>query len=172
MRNSTGTTDVRPAVALLLLLAHSVALAGTLTGHVVRVTDGDTIVVLDASNAQYKIRLTGIDAPEKKQAFGSKSKEHLSESVAGKFVVVEYEKRDYYKRILGKVLLSGEDMNLEQLRAGLAWHYKKYQKEQTAADRVKYSDTEIEARAAKRGLWQDAEPVPPWDYRRARRKKN
>jgi endonuclease YncB( thermonuclease family) len=86
----------------------------------VRVSDGDTIVILDASNAQHKIRLVGIDAPEKGQAFGTKSKEHLSDSVAGKFLVVEYEKRDRYKRILGKVLLSGQDMNLEQINAGLA----------------------------------------------------
>jgi endonuclease YncB( thermonuclease family) len=76
----------------------------------VRVTDGDTIVVLDSANAQHKIRLTGIDAPERKQAFGTKSKEHLSDSVAGKFVVVDYSKRDRYQRILGKVLLSDQDI--------------------------------------------------------------
>jgi endonuclease YncB( thermonuclease family) len=160
---------VRPALALLLILVHSVASAGTLTGRVVRVTDGDTIVVLDANNAQHKIRLTGIDAPERKQAFGTKSKEHLSDSVAGKFVVVDYDKRDYYKRILGKVLLNGEDMNLEQVRAGLAWHYKKYQKEQTPSDRALYSAMEIEARESKRGLWRDPEPAPPWEYRKRKR---
>ena len=95
-----------------------------------RVTDGDTIVVLDPANIQHKIRLTGIDALEHGQAFGTKSKDQLSDSVAGHFVVVEYDKRDRYQRILGKVLLSGEDMNLEQIRAGMAWHYKKYQFEQ------------------------------------------
>ena len=157
---------MRPALALLLILVHSVASAGTLTGRVVRVTDGDTIVVLDADNAQHKIRLTGIDAPERKQAFGTKSKEHLSDAVAGKSVVVEYSKRDYYKRILGKVLLSGEDMNLEQLRAGLAWHYKKYQKEQSPADRDIYSKTELDARESERGLWRAPNPVPPWEWRR------
>ena len=160
---------MRPALALLLILAHSVALAGTITGRVVRVTDGDTIVVLDTNNTQHKIRLTGIDAPERKQAFGTKSKEHLSDSVAGKFVVVEYEKRDYYKRILGKVLLSNQDINLEQIKAGLAWHYKKYQNEQTPDDRYIYSKTEIEAKEAKRGLWADPNPVPPWEYRKAKR---
>jgi endonuclease YncB( thermonuclease family) len=132
---------------------------------VVRVSEGDTIVVLDAGNAQYKIRLTGIDAPERGQAFGTRSRDHLSDLIAGKFVVVEYEKRDRYERILGKVLLSGNDMNLEQIRAGLAWHYKKYQNEQTTADKVAYSDAEREARMAKRGLWQDANPMPPWEYR-------
>ena len=161
---------MRITLLFTLLITHCLVQADTLSGRVVRVTDGDTIVVLDSGNAQHKIRLTGIDAPERGQAFGTKSKEHLSDSVAGKFVVVEYEKRDWYKRILGKVLLADEDMNLEQIKAGLAWHYKYYQKEQTPADRVKYSDMEREARMEKRGLWYDTNPVPPWDYRKAERK--
>ena len=111
---------MRITLLFVLLITQCLAQADTLTGRVVRVTDGDTIVVLDADNTQHKIRLTGIDAPEKKQAFGTKSKEHLSDSVAGKTVVVEYGKRDYYKRILGKVLLNDRDMNLEQVRAGHA----------------------------------------------------
>ena len=84
------------------------------------VTDGDTIVLLDSTKVQHKIRLTGIDAPERGQAFGTKSKEHLSDLVAGKSVVVDYSKYDRYQRILGKVLLNGEDVNLEQVEAGLA----------------------------------------------------
>jgi endonuclease YncB( thermonuclease family) len=126
-------------------------------------------VVLDTGNAQHKIRLMGIDAPERGQAYGTKSKEHLSDSVAGNFVVVEDEKYDRYERILGKVLLSGEDMNLEQVRAGLAWHYKKYQGEQTVSDRVEYSDADMNARRNKRGLRGDPNPIPPWDYRKAKR---
>jgi endonuclease YncB( thermonuclease family) len=161
---------MRITLLFALLITHCLVQAGTLTGRVVRVTDGDTIVVLDAGNAQYKIRLTGIDAPERGQAFGTKSKEHLSDSVAGKFVVLEYEKRDRYERILGKVLLSNEDMNLEQVMAGLAWHYKKYQNEQPPADRELYSETEIKAKKAKRGLWHDTDPVPPWEYRSLKRK--
>ena len=86
-------------------------------------------------------------------------------------MVVEYDKRDRYQRILGKVLLSGEDMNLEQVKAGLAWHYKKYESDQTTADRVKYSDAEREARSDKRGLWHDTAPVAPWEYRQAKRQK-
>jgi endonuclease YncB( thermonuclease family) len=85
-------------------------------------------------------------------------------------VIVEYSKRDRYERILGKVLLSDQDMNFEQIKAGLAWHYKKYQNEQTTVDRKLYSETEIEARKAKRGLWHDPEPVPPWEYRKSKRK--
>ena len=161
---------MRITVLILLFITHaSVSIADSLTGRVVRVTDGDTIVVLDANNAQHKIRLQGIDAPERGQAYGTKSKEHLSDSVAGKFVVVEYDKRDRYERILGKVLLSNQDMNLEQIKAGLAWHYKKYQDEQSTSDRVKYSDAELDARANKRGLWADRDPVAPWEYREAKR---
>ena len=166
-----SVTDMRLALTILLALAQSIVSADTLTGRVVRVTDGDTIVVLDSSNVQHKVRLTGIDAPERKQAFGTKSKDHLSDLVAGKFVVVDYNKRDRYQRILGKVLLSDQDMNLEQIKAGLAWHYKKYQKDQEPADRDIYSKAEVEAREARRGLWHDPEPVPPWEYRKSKRKK-
>ena len=161
---------MRITLLFTLLITHCLVQAGTLTGRVVRISDGDTLVVLDANNAQHKIRLTGIDAPERGQAFGTKSKEHLSDSVAGKFVVVEYEKRDRYKRILGKVLLNDEDMNLEQVKAGYAWHYKKYQNEQTPSDRELYSEAEIEASEAGRGLWYDPVPVPPWEYRQMKRK--
>ena len=130
---------MRLAVSILLLLTVPLAQAETLSGRVVRVTDGDTIVVLNSSKVQHKIRLTGIDAPERGQAFGTKSKEHLSDLVAGKSVVVDYSKYDRYQRMLGKVLLNGEDVNLEQVDAGMAWHYKKYQGEQSSSDRVAYS---------------------------------
>ena len=160
-------SDFRLAVYMLLVLSVPLAQAETLTGRVVRVTDGDTIVVLDASKAQHKIRLQGIYAPERRQAYGTKSKEHLSDLITGKSVVVDYSKHDRYQRILGKVLLGGEDVNQEQVEAGMAWHYKKYQGEQSPSDRVKYSDMEREARRLRVGLWQDSNPVPPWDYRQA-----
>jgi len=163
--------DFRFAVCVVLFFSLPLAQAETLTGRVVRVTDGDTIVVLDASKAQHKIRLQGIDAPERRQAFGTKSKEHLSELVAGKTVVVDYNDYDRYQRVLGKVLLSGEDVNLEQVEAGMAWHYKKYQGEQSVSDRVKYTDAEREARRRKLGLWRDPDPVPPWEYRQASRER-
>ena len=145
--------------------------ASNIAGRVVRITDGDTLVVLDSNNVQHKIRLVGIDAPEKKQAYGKKSKENLSGLVAGKFVVVEYDKVDRYQRILGKILLNSKDMNLEQIKAGMAWHYKKYQKEQSQSDRMLYSDSEVDARNAKRGLWRDPDPIPPWDYRKLKKPK-
>ena len=117
-------TMLRPAIFLFLLLNFPILHAETLTGRVVRITDGDTIVVLDADKVQHKIRLQGIDAPERHQAFGMKSKAYLSDLVAGKSVVVDYSKYDRYGRVLGKVIVNGKDVNLEQVEAGMAWHYK------------------------------------------------
>ena len=154
---------------LISLLACSSVQAATLTGTVVRITDGNTLVVLDSNKVQYKIILVGIDAPEKKQAYGRKSIENLSDLVAGKFVVVEYDKLDRYRRVLGKILLNSKDMNLEQIKSGMAWHYKKYQKEQSQSDRMLYSEAEVDARNAKRGLWYDPDPIPPWDYRKLKK---
>ena len=143
--------------------------ADTLLGKVINVADGDTITVLDDTNTQHKIRLTGIDAPEKRQAFGNISKQSLSEMVAGQFVVVDWVKVDRYGRKVGKVLLDGLDCNLVQIKRGLAWHYKQYQREQSLTDQQSYSAAEIEAKAEKLGLWRDAELVPPWEFRHLRR---
>lgn len=92
------------------------------------------------------------------------------ESVAGRFVVVEYDKKNRYGRLIGKVLVGGDDVCLEQIIAGFAWHYKKYQKEQTESDRLLYSEAENIARETKQGLWQEPHAVPPWEYRSRRRK--
>lgn len=145
------------------------ALTKEIVGKVVSVADGDTVTVLDATNVQHRIRLTGIDAPESSQAFGTRSRQHLADLVFGKQVTVQYEKNDRYGRTLGKVIAEGRDVCLEQLRAGLAWHYKYYENEQPPADRQTYAQAEVEARAAKRGLWADANPIPPWDFRHGRR---
>ncbi len=100
-----------------------------------------------------------------------RSSRRLSDLVAGKHVVVEYDKLDRYQRVIGKIMLSGKDVNLEQITSGMAWHYKKYQGEQSPSDRMKYSTAESEARNAKRGLWYDPEPIPPWDYRKLKKPK-
>ncbi len=119
-------------ITLGLLIGLSLTAFGdTLTGKVGRVVDGDTLYVLDANYKQHKIRLAGIDAPEKKQAYGLASRKHLASIVADQQVTVEYQKRDRYGRIVGKVLLDGIDACLEQVKAGFAWHYKKYQHEQS-----------------------------------------
>jgi len=86
--------------------------------------------------------------------------------VFGKDVTVVYQKTDQYGRLVGKILLDGKDVNLEQLKAGMAWHYKEYQREQTPEDREVYAKAEDEARTARRGLWQDQEPVEPSEFRK------
>jgi len=146
--------------------------ADTLQGRVVGIADGDTVTVLDVSNTQWKIRLMGIDAPEKKQAFGNKSKESLSALVFNKQVTVEYSKKDRYGRTVGKIMVDGIDANLEQIKVGLAWHYKQYQNEQSVQDKAAYAQAEDQARAETRGLWGDAEPTPPWDWRMQQKRKN
>ena len=132
---------------------------------VVKVSDGDTVHVLDQSKTKYKIRLGGIDAPEKKQAFGKKSKENLAKYVAGQYVEVEYEKRDRYGRVIGKIIKDGQDINLLQIKDGFAWHYKYYEKDQSSLDRMLYSSAEIEARDKTIGLW-SAPAVAPWKFRK------
>ena len=104
--------------------------------------------------------------PKKKQAFGYRSKQSLSALVFNRQVQVEYNKKDKYGRTVGKIIVDGVDANLEQVKAGMAWHYKQYQKEQSVDDRSFYAQAEGQARAAGRGLWIDADPVPPWDWRK------
>ena len=151
----------------LALLSFSCSLsAGTIQGKVVGVADGDTLTVLDDNKAQYKIRLQGIDAPEKAQEFGQKSKQSLHQLVHSKQVTVEFQKKDKYERIVGKVVLNGNDVCLEQVKLGMAWHYKQYESEQTKEDREIYAQAELSARANAIGLWKDKQPTPPWEYRR------
>ena len=153
-------------ITFCFLVFASVAVpADSVTGKVVKVVDGDTVYVLDANYQQHKIRLAGIDAPERKQAYGLASRKHLASLVAGQQVTVEYRKRDRYGRIVGKVLHNGIDACLEQVKAGFAWHYKKYQYEQSREDSKRYADAEKQARVARLGLWGENNPTPPWEYR-------
>jgi len=154
--------------AFLLVFAIS-AHAETITGRVVGIADGDTVTVLDAQKVQHKIRLAGIDAPEKAQPFGNRSKVSLSDLAFDKMVTVETDKRDRYGREVGKVLVNGRDVNLIQVERGMAWHYKAYEREQSSSDRKLYDAAESDAKAARRGLWRDAEPTPPWEFRKAKR---
>ena len=154
--------------ALLLALSFS-GYAVTITGRVVGIADGDTVTVLDAQKVQHKIRLAGIDAPEKAQPFGNRSKVSLSDLAFDKMVTVETDKRDRYGREVGKVLVNGRDVNLIQVERGMAWHYKAYEREQSSSDRKLYDAAESDAKAARRGLWRDAEPTPPWEFRKAKR---
>jgi endonuclease YncB( thermonuclease family) len=130
-----------------------------LKGNVVGVSDGDTITALDENKRDYRVRLLGIDAPEKNQAYGVRAKENLSRLVFGKAIIVRFEKKDRYGRILGIVYVNESDINLEQVKAGLAWHYKKYSSDQPADESRLYAEAEESARLNKLGLWQDANPT-------------
>jgi len=157
-------------------------IAATLTGRVIGVYDGDSITVLDAGRRQYKIRLIGIDASEFRQAFGTRSKQNLSDLVFGKDVVVEWKKHVPKNRILGKVLVDDSgvdcgfrdcrktlDAGLAQVRDGFAWHYKQYEREQSPEDRARYASAERNAREKRSGLWADPQPVPPWEWRHTKK---
>lgn len=153
-------------LATLLLFLSASLNAGTLEGKVVGVADGDTITVLEANNTQHKIRLQGIDAPEKAQAFGQKSKQSLHQLIHNKQVSVEFQKKDKYGRIVGKVLHEGTDVCLEQIKLGMAWHYKQYASEQSKEDRETYAQAELRAQSQKIGLWKDTNAIPPWNFRK------
>jgi micrococcal nuclease len=131
--------------------------------RVVGVHDGDTFTGLDDSETQFKIRLDAIDAPELGQPFGQASKKALSEKVFGKDVVVVPKTKDKYGRTVGHVMINGRDVNLEMLEEGMAWHYKHYD------HNARLARAEEEARAAKKGLWADRDPVPPWEWRASKR---
>lgn len=157
-------------IALLIILGSCSRQVTTnsVSGTVVRIVDGDTIAILDAQKVQHKIRLQGIDSPERMQAFYQVSKDHLAGLVFGKNVTVTFNpdnKHDRWGRIIGKVGIDGNDECLEQIKAGLAWHFKKYEREQELPDQQEYASAEQDARGQKRGLWQDPNPVPPWDFR-------
>jgi endonuclease YncB( thermonuclease family) len=134
----------------------------TVGGTVVSVTDGDTVIVI-ADGARLKIRLNGIDCPERKQAYGQKAKEFSLSFAAQKNVSVTVRDIDRYGRYVGDVIVDGVSLNERLVEAGLAWHYRQYSDDATLAR------LENEAREAGRGLWKDANPVAPWDFRKGKK---
>ena len=127
--------------------------------RVVSVHDGDTLTVLDDRKVQHKVRLAGIDAPELRQAFGTKARERLAAMTMGKAVAVLGDERDRFGRTVARIEVEGQDINKAMVAAGMAWHFKRYSTDATLAE------IEAEARAARRGLWGDPEAVPPWEWR-------
>jgi len=131
------------------------------------VTDGDTITIVTADQRQHKIRLAGIDAAEKKQPFGNRSKQNLSCLAYGKQARADCPERDRYGRQVCKVYVGGQDVGLREIHDGLAWRYRRYAHEQSAKDRQDYEESEREARLNRRSLWLDSNAVPPWQWRRS-----
>lgn len=144
-----------------LLLIASPSSAETLYGHVISVADGDTITILANRRKQLKVRLSGIDAPERKQAYGSKAKYVLSELVYGKEVRIETETIDRYGRTVGYVFdASGRNINELMVEKGYAWWYRTH-----APESHSLQQKELRARQKSRGLWHDEGPTPPWEFR-------
>lgn len=155
------------AIALTLaLIIPTVSWASEFTGTVVSILDGDTVVVLNQQNQQVKIRLVEIDAPEKAQAFGTQSKNALSELCFKKSVVVTDKGLDRYKWTLGRLNCAGIDANAEQVKKGMAWAYRQYLTDQSI---ITLEDT---AKASKVGLWVDSNPTPPWEFRHGSKNKS
>lgn len=144
--------------------------AATLIGVVTKVSDGDTITVLSRGQ-KHRVRLNGIDAPESQQRGGAQSRNYLASLIAAgdDKVTIDYEKKDRYGRILGKVWSRGLNLNLEQVAAGHAWFYRAYAYDLPISDRMEYFDAEEHARKAGLGLWDDPMPTPPWEYRKIMR---
>jgi micrococcal nuclease len=156
---------------LLASLLYIIFIAGTLhaqtiTGKVVGVADGDTVTVLQNQN-QYKIRLYGIDTPEKGQDFGNRAKQFTSDLIFGKEVRVIEKDVDRYGRVVGMIYIGNICVNEEIVREGLAWVYDYYCKDTVCPN---WKQLEKQAQGARIGLWSHPDPIPPWDYRRGSRK--
>ena len=137
-----------------------------LNGVISRVIDADTVVIKSDQGINYKVRLLGIDAPEINQVYGKEATIYLSNKVLGKNLRVLGENKDRYHRLLGKLILNDNDINLDLVKNGMAWHYKFYKKSQRKKDQLLYSNAEIYAKVNKLGLWAEKLPVPPWQWRK------
>lgn len=157
---------MKKTILILFAFMPLILFAQVLTGRVVKIADGDTFTLLVNGSEQVKIRLDGIDAPEKGQAYGDKAKEYLSSMIWREPVTVNVKSKDRYGRSIGKVSTPTiSDVNLEMIRAGYAWQYRDYNNDKT------YTAAENQARKNMRGLWQDKNPIRPQDFRKIRRSK-
>ena len=146
------------------------------TAKVLRVVDGDTVHVVNKAGKKFKVRLTGIDAPEKNQPYGLASTYKLTEMLINKWVLLKSKPDngnlysiDRYNRVLAKVILDGRDINLEQVSSGYAWHFKRYQNQQSRSDREIYSKAELYAEKNELGLWGEKKPIAPWKWRKIKK---
>jgi len=151
------------ALLMLIQLVSATALAEEITGRIIKVSDGDTLTILVNGRDPIKVRLSEIDAPEKAQPFGQRSKQSLSELCFAKNAVIKTTGLDRYGRTIARVICAGTDANAEQIRRGFAWAYIKYLHDQSLLNLEKV------AREAGRGLWIDNNPVAPWEYRKLKR---
>jgi endonuclease YncB( thermonuclease family) len=159
-----------PALAaffVLLLASTTLGQEAIVSARIVGITDGDIVKALLASNQLLRVRLSWIDAPEKSQAFGQRSKQHLSELMFDREVELHTHGQDRYGRTLAVIYVNGIDANLEQVRSGMAWCYTRYLSEAGADLQASYRQAETEGWEQQRGLWSEPDPIPPWEYRHA-----
>jgi micrococcal nuclease len=149
-------------LGLLLFTSLIFPLPDDFQGKVVSIADGDTVTVL-RGREQVKVRLNGIDAPEKNQSFGTKSKDALAALAFGKTVTVRSSGTDRYGRTLGVIVADGVNVNEQLVANGWAWHYKQYSTD------AKLAQLEASAKAGGKGLWADPNPLPPWEFRSRQR---
>lgn len=150
------------------LLAAATANAGTLFGTVTEIYDGDTISLI-CLKRPLKVHLVGIEAPDPDQPYADVAKQHLSDLILNKLVVVHYSGLGDDALILGKVILKDTDIGAQMLRDGVAWYDKNYDNILTENQRQVYAASELAARNERRGIWQDSNPISPWDFRESRR---
>ena len=155
-----GNPVLRFAAIVLCSFYCCTAQAETFVGTVVGIADGDTLTVLNNEKQEVKIRLAEIDAPEKRQAFGTRSKQSLSDLCFGKQAEIITQVKDRYKRTIARVKCSGVDANTEQVKRGMAWVYPRYAKDHNL------HIVQAEAKIAKLGLWADSPPTAPWEFRK------
>ena len=163
--------NIYRTILLVFLYMISASAYADIIGFVQKVVDGDTIHLKDDYGKLLKVRLLGIDAPEMDQSFGFESREMLVNLVEGERVIIDSRKKDRYKRILGKIYLDDMDVNLTMISKGLAWHYKRYRKDQLKRDIPIYSEAEQTAKDNAIGLWSDTAFIPPWEWRQNKRRK-
>lgn len=132
----------------------------TVSGKVTRIIDGDSILVTDSKSVEYEVQLEGIDAPEIKQDFGTESTEGLSKLLKDKTVRITWKSKDNFDRPLAQVYDGDKHINMEMIKTGMAWHFKRYNKDEELAK------AEAAAKEAKKGLWARESPIAPWDYRK------
>ena len=135
-----------------------------ISGNVLTVADGDTITIVDKQGQKHKIRFFGIDSPEFDQAYYRAARNQMTMLVSGQAVTVDVKDTDRYGRTVGVVYVNGQNLNEEMVRTGYAWWYRRYD-----PNNPNLKEAEDQAKAAKLGLWQDADPMPPWEWRRQKR---
>ena len=163
--------------ALAILFALNITIVrADFTAKVQRVVDGDTVHVEDEAGKKFKVRLSGIDAPEQNQPYGLASTYHLRGLLLNKIVLLKSKPKkgkpysvDRYKRVLAKIILDRRDINLSQVLNGYAWHFKRYQKQQSRQDRELYNQAELHAKKNNLGLWGEKNPIAPWKWRKIKK---